>query len=421
MRMRVWLVLLAALPLLTVGSGATAGTSAPPQNGLIAACGGDGIYLIDAQRTKAWKVPGTDELGEPAWSPDGSLLAVEGWEENGNNVYTIEPDGSDRRLVLENAWSPSWSPDGTRLVVVHGESERRSAFSSPFGQTGATSSQLTFDHGNDDDGASEPVWSPDGKWIAFVDGDGAVKLVSPNGADDDVRTIADRGGTSPGLRMGRSLPSRRSTRHDYRQEIVVFDLATGQRTTLLSRQKSISSLAWSPDGKQLAFLSSQADAEEHRRRLRRRDAAGSLADECRREQPAPDQQGQLQPALVGDVPAGSRHRAPSRSRSQASSRQPKPSLQSAPKPSLQSAPKPKPSAGSVPTTGTPSTSTIASNVTKSPRTVPKVVATATTLRALGKGLIAARGRDAIYLIDPRRWRRAQDPGDGEDDPARLVA
>ena len=66
MRMRIWLVLLAALPLLAVGSGATAGTtSAPPQNGLIAASGGDGIYLIDARRTKAWKVPGTAELGEP--------------------------------------------------------------------------------------------------------------------------------------------------------------------------------------------------------------------------------------------------------------------------------------------------------------------------------------------------------------------
>src|SRR6185436_6370544 len=102
MRMRVWLVLLAALPLLTVGPGAsTAGTSAPPRNGLIAAFGGDGIYLIDAQRTKAWKVPGTAELGAPSWSPDGSVLAVEGWSED-STVYTIRPDGSDRRVVLPN-------------------------------------------------------------------------------------------------------------------------------------------------------------------------------------------------------------------------------------------------------------------------------------------------------------------------------
>jgi Tol biopolymer transport system component len=122
MRMRVWLVLLAALPLLTVGSGAsTAGTSNPPQNGLIASRGADGIYLIDAQRAQAWKVPGTVQLGEPTWSPDGSLLAVEGWDDSGSNVYTIRPDGSDRRLVLKNAWSPSWSPDGNRLVVVHGD------------------------------------------------------------------------------------------------------------------------------------------------------------------------------------------------------------------------------------------------------------------------------------------------------------
>ena len=96
----------------------------------------------------------------------------------------------------------------------------------------------------------------------------------------------------------------------------------------------------------------QADAEEHRRRLRRRDAAGSLADEPRREQPAPDQQGQLQRPLVGDVPAGAPiNRAPSQQPKPSLQSAPKPSLQSAPKPSLQSEPQPKPSAGSRPDYG----------------------------------------------------------------------
>jgi hypothetical protein len=75
MSMRVWLALLATLPLLAVGSGATAGTSDPPRNGLIAAGGADGIYLVDPQGAKATKVPGTVDMGAPAWSPDGSLLA----------------------------------------------------------------------------------------------------------------------------------------------------------------------------------------------------------------------------------------------------------------------------------------------------------------------------------------------------------
>ena len=45
--MRILLALFAALLLLSVGSGATASTSTPPQNGLIAVQGAEGIYIVD--------------------------------------------------------------------------------------------------------------------------------------------------------------------------------------------------------------------------------------------------------------------------------------------------------------------------------------------------------------------------------------
>jgi Tol biopolymer transport system component len=416
MRMRVWLVLLAALPLLTVGSGATAGTSTPPRNGLIAAFGGDGIYLVDAQRMKSWKVPGTAELGEPAWSPDGRLLAVASWGDSADTVYTMRPDGSDRRLVLRDAWSPSWSPDGERLVVVRGGCFRSSTCDSGFESVsvlvtvradGSDVHQLTFDHGNEDDGTDYPAWSPDGKWIAFMGGDGAVKLVSSNGEDDHVRTIADSGWNVAWSPDGSKLAFQ--TMKGYREEIVVFDLATEQRTTIPSHKSSISSLAWSPDGKQFAFLSSRPMPKsavggcggEMPLDLWLMNADGSNPHRVSKGSYSHPSWGTYQPQ-----PQSSSQPEPKPSLQS----EPKPSLQSEPKPSLQSEPKPNPSAGSVPIAGTPSTPTTASNVTKRPRTVPRLVATATTLRALGKGLIAARGRDAIYLIDPRRGDVRRIPG-----------
>ena len=122
--MKVWLALLATLPLLAVGSGATASPSAPPQNGLIAVSGSDGLYVVDPQTRSARLIPKSENLTDAEWSPDGTLLAVTSKDPAAaaeSDVYTMKPDGSDRTLVLRNASQPSWSPDGQQLVVVRHE------------------------------------------------------------------------------------------------------------------------------------------------------------------------------------------------------------------------------------------------------------------------------------------------------------
>ena len=264
--MRIWIALLGTLPLLAVGSGAVAGTKPVPHNGLIAARGAEAIYLVDPQSASARPIPRSAELSSPVWSPDGSLLAVESANEDGTSVYTMRPDGSDRRLVLPNAWSPSWSPDGTRLVVVRDGCAKPYRCDSDMADSsilvtvrtdGTDAHQVTNYFYEYDVGASEPTWSPDGTWIAFVADDGTVNLVTPNSEDDGVRRVADEGSNlawSPdGSRLAFDVFDESQ---DAGQKIVVLDLATGRRKSLPTRGTPDSTPAWSPDGKQLAFLSS---------------------------------------------------------------------------------------------------------------------------------------------------------------------
>ena len=300
--MRLWLVSLGLLPILMVGSGpgAIASTPAlPPQNGLIAFSTSEGIRLLDARTGKAWTVPGTVDMSSPAWSPDGQLLAVEGWDDDQTSVYTIRPDGSERTLVLEDAYAPSWSPDGEQLVVTR--SGRNVSVLATVDADGGDVHQITFDHGGENDGAGEPAWSPDGKWIAFTQGNGAVRLVTPNGEADGVRTVAQEG-MNPSLvagrleaRVRRGRPGqvravhRRGRRHDGE---ALGAAAAGARLGcgLVARRHTA------------GLHRSEADAEDGAR-LRRRNAVRPLDDEFRRSQAGAAREERLGPALLGHVPA----------------------------------------------------------------------------------------------------------------------
>lgn len=251
--MRLWLVSLGALPILMVGSGpgAIASTPAlPPQNGLIAFSTSDGIRLFDTKRGTGWTVPGTADMGNPVWSPDGQLLAVQGWDDDQTSVYTIRPDGSDRQLVLRDAYSPSWSPDGEQLVVTR--SGANVSVLAIVDADGGEARQITFDHGGDNDGVGEPAWSPDGSWIAFTQGDGAVRLVTPNGEAEGIKTIAREGMNPAWSPDGSKLAFDQVDSAKFEQYIAVVDVTTGKRTELRPRAIA-SAVAWSPDGTQLAF------------------------------------------------------------------------------------------------------------------------------------------------------------------------
>lgn len=98
-----------------------------------------------------------------AWSPDGSIAAVEFGGSAAAHVAGVNPADGSVLFDIAGAAQPLWSPDGDRLVVVLDGSL------GVFDTSGAPA--RVFESG------MLPTWSPDGASVAFLKVDAAGKAV----------------------------------------------------------------------------------------------------------------------------------------------------------------------------------------------------------------------------------------------------
>jgi len=182
---------------------------------------------------------------DPAWSPDSRTIAYASVDVRGGR-HGIRVVGADARgdhlLIAGDAAAPAWSPDGRSLAFVR----RQNAIVVVRGgreQVVAAGGDLL----------SPLVWSVDGRWLAYTAkpaGPGVISLVR---ADGRRHRIVDEGwkpAWSPGGRLIAYV-------HD--QEVRVVDLETGARRTLVSDSRGVTSLAWSPAGDAIAYITYGAE------------------------------------------------------------------------------------------------------------------------------------------------------------------
>jgi Tol biopolymer transport system component len=183
--------------------------------------GQESLWVVDAASGRTRRItscphPCTDF--DPAWSPDGRVIAFVRFAGRVSALYTVRPDGSGLSRISPHEYvaNPQWSPDGQRIafdsaddilvVNADGSHQRRLLRGEPSAGPGA------------------PSWSPDGSKLAFFRTPG-----TPGAFTAEVWTMNANG-------SGR--------RRLYHSRCCV-----GEYTTAI----------WSPDGRKIAFAADSAN------------------------------------------------------------------------------------------------------------------------------------------------------------------
>lgn len=198
------------------------GLALPPNSKVAFVCGG-AVYVGDsAGSTRITQGPNDSS---PTWSPDGRSIAFDGRSGSSNReVYVVGADGTGLFQVTREGVndSPTWSADGTQLAF-EGSVNDLPAKVFVATRDGSRITRITPVF-KDRTWDRTPAWSPDGEAIAFVR-----ESVTP---------------PSPGCPA--PCPAQpRSELH------IVKPDGSGDR--LLTTDPQLGEVAWSPDGKMIAF------------------------------------------------------------------------------------------------------------------------------------------------------------------------
>jgi TolB protein len=171
-------------------------------------------------------------LGDAVWSRDGRRIAFDSPWHGKLQVFVAHADGSGARRLTKlagGAGSPTWSADGSELAFDSGGGVY------VIGADGKHLRRIAS--------GRAPEWAPAGNRIAYERGV-SIREVSPTGGGD--RLLAH--GTAPVW-----SPDARLIAFVDRGRVAVMNADGSGLRSVTGRGAPVAHIAWSPDGKRLAF------------------------------------------------------------------------------------------------------------------------------------------------------------------------
>ncbi len=101
-----------------------------------------------------WSLPGYTIF---PWSPDGQKIAFVSYRDGNNEIYVMNPDGSEQKRLTNNPGRdlyPSWSPDGKKIVFMSDRDRNKEIY--VMNPDGSEQKNLTNNPALD----TLPSWSP---------------------------------------------------------------------------------------------------------------------------------------------------------------------------------------------------------------------------------------------------------------------